>query len=357
MMLRRSLHTRSALRSSTKVWADFSSRPKSLSIPSAAIKSCILEGNSKQGPPSIKRRFNRLKYRSPEKIDDVFKTCYEFLEKRAASKYEQLSEEADLNKKTQLAVEAEINNPEVQYNFQFNEKLENNPKLIDYDLPVYRHLGQKHWESHNQMLLMQRLESLCVIPDTLPTLIPKVEVNVKFPFSTGVNKWIEPGEVLSSNATSLPPVFKIQEFENVDVENQLYTVLVVNPDEPDLASDSFKTTLNYGLADLKISYNDNIVDARKFSEQNIVADYLPPVPEKNAGKQRFAVWVFRQTNPYNNSIAFDRQDFDIRSFVAKQKLVPVGAHVWRSEWDSNVAAVREKFGLPAGRVFHRVRRA
>ena len=116
--------------------------------------------------------------------------------------------------------------------------------------------------------------------------------------------------------------------------------------------------MQYGLTDLKLSYNDNIIDPRKFSDENVLAEYLPPVPEKNAGVQRFAVWVFRQTQPYaNENKLFDRRNFDLRAFVSANKLQPIGAHLWRSTWDSNVANVRAKYALPEGRVFHRVRKA
>lgn len=354
-MLRRSIHTSRTLKSAN-VWSPSANRAKSLGIRSEPIRKCILEGTPSNGPPSLKRRSNRIKYNSPEKIDDTFKLCYDFLQNRAAKTYEQVSKAQDSKEVEKLLIEAELINPEVQYNFQHNDKIDNNPETIDYEQPVYRHLGKEHWESSAQMLLMQRLETLKVIPDTLPTLVPRVEVNLKFPFSTGVNKWIEPGELLSSNSTSFPAVFKIQEYELVDPTKQLYTILVVNPDEPDLKNDSFRTTLNYGLANVQVGYNDNIVDARKCNNSNVIADYLPPVPEKNVGSQRFAVWVFRQQAPLQgNFSALNRNRFDIRGFTDQHSLLPVGAHVWRSEWDSNVENVREQYGLPKGRIFTRVR--
>lgn len=352
-MFRRSFHQSKVL-PRTKVWSDLTgSRPQSFSIPAAHIKKCVLEGTPVQGPPSIKRRFNRIKYRSPEKIDQTFKICYDFMESRAAQVYEKASEAQTEQEKEQLLAQAELHNPEVQYNFLYHEKLENDPNVIDYEQPVYRLLGKQHWESYGQMLLMQRLESLSVIPDTLPTLVPRTEVNIRFPYSTGVNKWIEPGEILSSNVTSLPPVFKIQEFDLVDPTTQ-YTILVVNPDEPDIVNDTYKTTLCYGLGNIKVSYNDNVVDSRKFDKSNRIVDYLPPVPEKNAGLQRFVVWVFRQRRPLEVK-EYPRNNFDIRFFAKSQQLIPVGAHVWRSEWDSHVAQVRTKYGLPDGRVFSRTR--
>lgn len=367
-MLRRSIHTTRVLKKSNAtphIWSNFTMRPSSLSIQSSKVRNYLFQKKASLDPPSISRRSNRIKYSPPEHIDEVFKMSYDFLEQRSSKFYELANKTKNPLKKDALLIKAEINNPEVQYNFQFNNKLDNVKDIIDYDVPVYRHLGKQHWESYGQMLLMQRLETLAAIPDTLPTLVPRAEVNIKFPFSTGVNKWIEPGDFLSSNVTSMCPVFKVQEYDLLDIGRQLYTVLVVNPDVPDLTNDSFKTALCYGLVNINLTYNDNLIDPRKFDSSNIIADYLPPVPEKNAGKQRFIVWVFRQPLTEDsqdpNVLKIDqeglsRDDFDIRQFTKKYNLDAIGAHIWRSEWDANVPAVREKYGLPPGRVFSRVRR-
>lgn len=364
-MLRRSLHSTGLKQ---EIWKDFTKRSESLSVRSPILKQFLFHDNEVQGssttkpekigPYSLRRYNSKIRYKAPEQIDETFQLAYSFLQDRAQNVYNKLNNVKDAIEETKLLVKAEINNPEVQYNFQFSDKIDNNPRLIDYNLPVYRALGLKHWESRDQMLLMQRLETLHAIPDTLPTLVPRANVMVKFPYSTGVNKWVEPGEFLSSNATQLEPVFKIQEYDTVDVEKQRYTVLIVNPDEPDLATDSFKTTLCYGLQNLKLGYNDNVIDARKFnSDDNVLIDYLPPVPEKNAGKQRFVVWVFRQPHATLKDIStISRDPFNIRQFVKLNELDPIGAHIWRSEWDTNVANVREKYDLPQGRVFSKVRR-
>ncbi|AAS54851.1 AGR361Wp [Eremothecium gossypii ATCC 10895] len=352
-MLRRSFHSSRTLAQQT--WSDFSRRSASLGVQSKAVKKYLFE-NSKTGPPSLKKRSSRLKYESPEHMDEMFKMAYEYLQLRAQQKYDAQASESDAARKVQLEVEAELHNPEVKYNFQFHDKRENNPAVIDYTQPVYRHLGRKHWESYGQMLLMQRLETLAVIPDTLPTLEPRADVQIKFPFSTGVNKWVEPGEVVSTNVTSMEPAIKIQEFDHsLDAEQQLYTILIVNPDVPDLEANTYSTSLCFGLQNIKIAYNDNLVDPRRYGPENVLASYLPPVPEKNAGTQRFAVWVFRQPGPLPAGDALSREHFDIRAFTALHGLDAVGAHVWRSAWDSNTAAVRELYRLPPGRVFHRVR--
>ncbi|KAK5782165.1 mitochondrial 54S ribosomal protein mL38 MRPL35 PWA37_005146 [Arxiozyma heterogenica] len=363
-MLRRSLHSSVIKFQQNEIWKDFTKRSVALSLRSSKLKQSLfvnIEANnnqSKKGPYTLRRKASRARYKSPEEIDATFKIAYSFLQDRADKIYSKIDQTNDPTLKNKLLVKAEINNPEVQYNFQFSDKIDNNPRLIDYNLPVYRHLGLKHWESYAQMLLMQRLETLHAIPDTLPTLVPRANVMIKFPYSTGVNKWIAPGEFLSSNVTQFEPIFKIQEFEKLDLATQKYTILIVNPDEPDLINDSFKTTLCYGLQNLTLDYNDNVIDARKFNvKDNVLIDYLPPVPEKNAGQQRFVVWVFRQPNPtLTDTSVIQRDSFNIRKFVELNQLDPIGSHIWRSEWDTNVANVRKKYGLPKGRVFSKVRK-
>lgn len=172
-MLRRSIHTTRVLKNSNvapHIWSDFSKRSSSLSIQSPKVKNYLFQEKPFSDPPSIKRRSNRIKYSSPEHMDEIFKMSYDFLEQRASKFYDLVNKTKNPLKQETLLTKAEINNPEVQYNFQFNDKLDNIKSIIDYDLPVYRHLGKQHWESYGQMLLMQRLETLAAIPDTLPTL-------------------------------------------------------------------------------------------------------------------------------------------------------------------------------------------
>lgn len=352
-----------------KSWAEskHSSSP-ALTTPSVDIRKALLNGIPESGPPSLKSRRGRDHYIPQPGLNEAFEEAYKVLKSKSEEAYKQVEQiekelssnpksEELLKAKTSKLVEAEINNPEVQYNFRYSDKITNNTRLIDYNLPVYRELRKKDWESYDLMLLMQRLEQLGCIPDTLPTLVPKADVGVKFLNHTTINRWVEPGTLLSSNATTYPPTVKIQEFEDVDTKNQLYTVLLVNPDVPDLENDSFKTHIQWGLSNVKLEYNDNVINPKKLLEDssiNELIDYFPPVPEKNTPTQRFITWVFRQPKQITEKIG--EREFDIRSYVEEHNLEAIGAHVWRSAWDTNVKNVRELYGLPKGTVFARVRR-
>ncbi|ODQ48809.1 hypothetical protein PICMEDRAFT_70411 [Pichia membranifaciens NRRL Y-2026] len=345
------------------IWSKFANRSTTLNVKSAALKNALLSPNLPKGPVSLKANASKLKYHSPLGLDKIYPLAYELLEKQSESIYESIvqldkeaeniKDEAELKRlsqqKQELLAAAEAENPEVVYNSLFATN------AVDRTQPVYRHYLKEQWKSYKRMLTMQRLETLAVIPDTLATLEPEVDVQLKFPH-TNVDTWIEPGEVLSSNVTSRPPALEIVEFK--ESTKDLYTVLIVNPDTPDVENDSFTTTLHWGLKDVELTNSDCIIDIKKLDQhpEYTLVDYLPPVPEKNLGKQRFAVWVFRQDGKLDSALAaVERENFDIRKFVAGNKLAPIGAHIWRSTWDLNTDNVRKMYGLPQGRVFSRDR--
>lgn len=335
------------------IWSNFTNRSKSLAIKNAKLQKAVLSPDLPNGPVSLKALSSKRKYYSPIDLDKIYPLAYEILEKESEKIYSKIE---DLKKKgsenveeiNDLLVEAEINNPEVVYNSLYAAN------TIDLTQPVYRHYAKKQWESYNKMITMQRLETLSIIPDTLPTLEPEVDVHMKFPHNN-VDTWVEPGSILSSNVTSKPPIFKITEFK--ESKNDLYTILIVNPDTPDVENNSYTTTLHWALKDVELSNNDSIIDIQKLDSnpQYSIVDYLPPTPEKNLGKQRFAVWIFRQDGKLNEKTSKieNINNFQIREFVENNKLQAVGAHAWRSVWDLNVENVRKEYGLPAGRIFSR----
>lgn len=339
----------------------------SLKIKNPRMRNAILNGYANfSGPPSLKSRTSRVRYQTPKGLDEVFPLALDIVNAHKAKLYkkvDELKEELKTISATEnpeayeqvskeiekTLVKAEIDNPEVQYNFTI--------KQIDWDQPVYRHLAKKQWEDYNLLILMQRLESLKAIPDTEPTLDPKVEVTLKF--LGPVNKDVTPGSIVPCKVASYPPILNIQEFDsNSTTEQSLYTVLIVNPDTPNLETDSYSTTLQWAVSNIPITMKNSFVDVEKSTE---LLSYLPPVPEKNAGNQRFVVWVYKQngtidSNSDSVSSLISRENFDIRKFSSSLDLTAVGAHLWRCHFDRTTDGVREKYGLPEGRVFTRTRR-
>ena len=76
---------------------------------------------------------------------------------------------------------------------------------------------------------------------------------------------------------------QVQEFDKVEGNERLYTVLLVNPDTPDLEKNSFSTTLHYALANVLLNNIDNTIDVSKLlnkGDKIVLKDYLPLTPEK-----------------------------------------------------------------------------
>lgn len=198
------------------VWSN-ASRAASLSVKNPVLKQALLSPNLPNGPASLKANANKRRYTSPIGLDGIYPLAYELLEKQAEEKYKLIDQLNDkiskdgatpelIKQREELQIEAEINNPQVVYNALFATN------VLDRTQPVYRHYLKKNWESYKKMLTMQRIETLAVIPDTLPTLEPEVDVNLKFTHNN-VDTWIEPGNVLSSNVTCKPPTLEIVEFK------------------------------------------------------------------------------------------------------------------------------------------------
>ncbi|SGZ49845.1 CIC11C00000003486 [Sungouiella intermedia] len=335
------------------VWSDFKSRSSSLKLLDEKLQKDLFEGSTESGPASIADKSVRAGYHSPPLIDDVFKLAYNELEENSQKIYSQIaSEKLSTKKLEQLLAKAEETNPEVLHNVTYN--LEN----VDRSQPVYRKYLQKKWESYALMVTMQRLEQLHVIPDTLPTLEPAVDVRIKFGHNSKgeFSDWVVPGAKLPAFAVEMPPTIEIQEFSIPEEHSGLYSVLLVNPDTPDLETNSFRTTLNYGLHNVPLTYTENTITPGKLltNPQWIFKKYQPLLPEKNAPTQRACLWVFRQEKELS-AVDFNSEDFDIRSFADTNNLTAVGAHVWRQDFDRSVNQVREKYGLPKGNVYHRVR--
>lgn len=337
------------------IWTDYTSRPAGLKLIDSQIKNGLFNEIPAEGPASVQVPAIKQAYHSPNDIDATFQAAHEYLEQRAADLYKQAEATTDPEQKDALLIEAEKYNPEVLYN-----QLYHSDKL-DRSIPVYREYLHKKWRDYDLMITMQRLETLHVIPDTLPTLDPRADIKVRFPHNTThseFNNWVTPGSVVPAFGAAEPPTIQIQDFDNITNETRLYTVVVVNPDVPDVESNSYKTDIHYGLANVPLTGSDNTISASKLLEHGDLwtfQPYQPLVPEKNTPAQRACVWVFRQERPI--SVEKPTSPFDIQAFTESHSLTPVGAHVWRQTFDRSVNDVRATYGLEKGRVFHKVRNA
>ena len=78
--------------------------------------------------------------------------------------------------------------------------------------------------------------------------------------------------------------------------------------------------------------------------------YLPPYVQRGIPYHRLCVIVLEQTegriDPEALQGKINRDGFNTRSFMAKQKLTPIGATMWRNKWDAGTREVMERHGIP-----------
>ena len=87
--------------------------------------------------------------------------------------------------------------------------------------PIYLHLLNKKWRQRNRPILMQRLETMHVIPDVLPAIDPIADVQVHFK-----GRKVQPGLLLDSLMVEEFPTVRVIPFKN---EEMLCTIAVVDP--------------------------------------------------------------------------------------------------------------------------------
>lgn len=336
-------------------WSEFATRPASLKVADKTARTELFEGAPPSGPSSLKIKEYRKGYNSPELIQDTFKLAYELLEQDASAKYSHIeANKANMSASEleEALVRAEEYNPEVLYNAQVF------PEKLDRSVAIYRKILKEKWQEYGQMLTMQRLEQLHIIPDTLPTLAPEVEVKIKFSHNDEKEfaDWVVPGSKMPAFAVAKPPTIEIQEFDPVEDGTGLYSVLIVNPDIPCLETNGFKTSLNFALQNVPLDFVNNTITPLSLLEHPewVLKEYTPLLPERNSPTHRACVWVFRQ-NQVLNDVEVNSDSFDIRSFVESNGLQPVGAHVWRQDYDRSTNRIRAEYGLEKGRVFHPIR--
>ncbi|EMR10875.1 hypothetical protein PNEG_01022 [Pneumocystis murina B123] len=227
----------------------------------------------------------------------------------------------------QLEILADINDPEIRWRFKHND--------VDMSIPVYRYLAEQKWMKKPYHLLMQRIEQMYVIPDAYKRFKPTVEVLLRFG-----KEELEPGKFVPNNISALAPVIEINSFSG---KEELYTIILLDLDVPDLEKDSFKIYLHWLISNIPISPTNASVQP---SKGTILASYIPPHPQKGSPYHRYTLLVFEQVKKISNDYNIIRNCFNVNQFASLNNLKIVGIHFWRSVWDEHVDKVMSDAQLP-----------
>jgi large subunit ribosomal protein L35 len=238
--------------------------------------------------------------------------------------------------------------------------------------PVYRYMLQKQFEKQPKSKLMERLTQMNVIPDILaPGLEPTVEVAVKL--SEGQ---VEPGVFLKPeqvrnlllwgfgcrlgnlSLVAIQPQFITMEtnaiflllqsieqpqidITNFHTESRLYTLMMVDPDSPDVANQAYQQHCHWLLSNISLSATSPTVQGG-----DAILKYQPPHPQKGTKYHRYTLIAFEQPNEGQEKVTIEnitsRDGFDVKSLAQQYGLKPTGATFFRQEWDQSVSKIYEQ---------------
>ncbi|KAF2426291.1 PEBP-like protein [Tothia fuscella] len=177
-----------------------------------------------------------------------------------------------------LKVLADINDPLVKKRFEDG--------LGDMNKPIYRHLADKKWRSYKRLITIQRVTTMSVIPDVLPSIDPTVEVNISF-----ASHIIPPGDFVYSRRSEYAPTVRIQSF---DKGEKLVTIVAIDSDVPDLEKNSFGYRCHGLWRDVVISPTKGVYSVRELPKENVVLPWLPPWANKGSPYHRISLFVLEQ---------------------------------------------------------------
>ncbi|KAI8448589.1 phosphatidylethanolamine-binding protein [Phakopsora pachyrhizi] len=223
-----------------------------------------------------------------------------------------------------LEILSQINDVRVRENY--------NAGQIDLSKPIYRFLAEQDWRKSGRLgKLMETVHRLRVIPDLLPSIDPTSDLKIGFGTSSAGM-----GSFVPSSATLSPPIIHAQVFHPGE---ELYTLLMIDPDVPDQSRKSFKTYLHWMVPNIPISaISKNPVDTNDQSGMSL--PYIPPHPPRGSPIHRYTILLFKQRPSQGSSTSFikfdpskvQRDQFSVREWVSSTGSIPSGVISWLSKW-------------------------
>ncbi len=193
-----------------------------------------------------------------------------------------------------------------------------------------------------------------VIPDVLAHIDPTADVRL---FFKGRN--VPPGDFVTSTISETVPRLNIQLFEKGE---KLITVAVVDSDVPNVEKDGFDYRCHFLAVNIPISPTSTSVDlATLVQDKQIILPWKAPYAQKGSPYHRLSTFVFVQKHGEILDVAELQQktkseNFILRSFQTRHGSQPIGAHLFRTQWDEGMADVMKRAGVEGAEIqFKRAR--
>lgn len=134
------------------------------------------------------------------------------------------------NARYRMLVLRDINSPKIRWQFKQGD--------IDLRIPAHQYMYSRSWSDGVYVRkILQRLHTMKIIPDSLPTLTPKVEFRLRFNEQKVPSRirmrgagWrdTDPGEKLPSKILMNPPRMEIIPHHREWWESRKYTVVMLD---------------------------------------------------------------------------------------------------------------------------------
>jgi large subunit ribosomal protein L35 len=208
--------------------------------------------------------------------------------------------------------------------------------------PIYRYLADKKWRTYRRLVIEQRINQLGVVPDVLPHFDPTADVRLAFR-----TRNVQPGEFVDSRLSEIPARLKVQVF---DKGERLASVVMIDSDVPDAEKDRFSTRCHYLATNIPLSPTNDSLPLTKVKDDLVVLPWLPPFAQKGSPYHRYSIFILEQKPGHVLDKAvvatkFKRDGFNMRSFVDKFAVKPIGVSIFRSLWDEGTAGVMQRAGI------------
>lgn len=256
--------------------------------------------------------------------------------------YPNLSDPEKAQLKESLEIAASINDPSTLAAFQASDAT-----TYDASNAAFRHLRERLWRKDSGVLakVMERCRLMHVLPDVIGSITPEVDVQIAFGQGGGVGGGFtdhksEAGDVLVG--AFVPPEHTLQPPQvNVNVfhtEPKKYTLVIVDPDQPDEDNQSYKTGLVALKSNISLSATDSSPSIDLSNAAAMDAEYIPPHPQQGTNYHRYTTLLFEQSSSSNSSSKdCDRSNFDLAQYILQNNLVAKGIHFWRAKWSPESA--------------------
>lgn len=209
--------------------------------------------------------------------------------------------------------------------------------------PVYRLLADRKWREYRRPIVVQRITQMNVIPDVLAHIDPVVDIKLWFG-----RRSVQPGEFVNTRVSTIAPRITVQPFEKGE---KLVTIAVVDSDVPNFETDGFDYRCHFLAVNVPISPTSNFVSFDRLSaESQVIFPWLAPYSMKGSPYHRLSIFVMEQKDGASldkTTVAekVQREDFRLRSLETRHHLKPIGAHLFRNQWDESTADVMEELGI------------